>query len=92
MLFYIWEDARAQLPGVIPFIYIPAIWSQYPVSLLSAYRREWLQPDGCRPAGIALLSGCSEGLVLLMTVASLFTDIAGNTPHLKGEETLVQRR
>ena len=30
VLFCIWEDTRAQLTEIIPFIYISAVWGQHP--------------------------------------------------------------
>ena len=57
------------------------------LSSFGAYCREWLKPDDCQIAGIVLFPGCPQAhtgrLQSLMTVTSLFTDMAGNSPSLK---------
>ena len=82
---------------IIPFICISAILGQYPVfffhilSFLGAHPREWLvwESNGYQIAGILLLLDCPEcsgahigRLQSLMTVTSLFADMAGSSPFL----------
>ena len=73
------------LTEIIPFICISAIWGQYPAFSLSAH------PQGAA-AGLQVLFflgalGAQKftfgGPESRMTVTSLFTDIAGNTPFPK---------
>lgn len=76
-------------PEVTPFTCTPALWGQSP-ELQGAPRRESsLQPGGCQVAGIALLPQCPQDSEIhfwrawsLMTVASVFTEMAGNTHFL----------
>ena len=49
---------------------------------LSAHRREGLQLMAADHAGLLLLPECPGGLEALMTVTSLFTAMAGNSPFL----------
>ena len=73
VIVYVWEEAR--------------VWTHWNhsscasqlsgVSLLHN-RREWLQPD----PSIVFLPGCPGELESPMTVASLFIDMARNTPFL----------
>ena len=56
------------------FICVSAVWGQSPVF----HHREWLQPD----PSIVFLPGCPGELESLMTVTSLFIDMARNTPFL----------
>ena len=60
----------------------PVIFSH--LEFFSAHHREWLKPDGCQGTGIVLLPECPGVLELLMTVTSLFTDMAGNIPFPSG--------
>ena len=59
----------------------------YP-EFLRAHHRKWLQPNGCWLQGffsfLSVLRAHIERLQSLITVTSLFTDMAGNTPFLKG--------
>ena len=91
-LFQAWEDAGVWIPDIIPFTSISVIWAQYHClshpELLRAHSREWLQSDGYQMPGILLLE-CPQdsgthigGLESLMSVTSLFTDMAGNIPFL----------
>ena len=76
---------------IIPFAPVSAIWGQYLFlshpELLRARSREWLQSAGSSrstsPSWVPLGSGThGGGLDSLMTVTSLFTDMAGNSPFL----------
>ena len=56
------------------FICVSAVWGQSPVF----HHREGLQPD----PSIVFLPGCPRELESLITVTSLFIDMARNTPFL----------
>ena len=77
------KTQESGLTEISSFICISALWGHYPVfshpEFLKPHHREWPQHD---LAGI-LLSECPGGLELVMSVTSLFTDIAGNTSFLK---------
>ena len=73
------------LNEIIPFTCISAIWGQYPMLFLSAHHSEWLQPKSCPIAGTVFPPGFPGGLEPLMTVTSLFTDMAGNIPFLSSQ-------
>ena len=47
------------LTEITPFACTAALWGQRP-ELLGAARRAWLQPGGCRVAGIVLLPECPQ--------------------------------
>ena len=70
-------SGKMQEPGlteIIPFIFISAIWGQYPVfftsplcQILGDCCREELQPNGCHVAGIVLLwAGIADGCDILV--------------------------
>ena len=44
-LFYVWEDARNGIIGIIPLIRTSVIWGQYPVFLPPEF------PSGCTVGG-----------------------------------------
>ena len=77
------KTQESRLTEISPFICISAIWGQYPVfshpKFLKPHHREWPQQD----LAAVLLSECPEGLELVISVTSLFIDMAGNTSFLK---------
>ena len=77
------KTEESGLTEISPFICISALWGQYPVfshpEFLKPHHREWPQHD----LAVVLLSECPGGLELVMSVTSLFTDMAGNTSFLK---------
>ena len=64
------------LTEIIPFICISAIWGQR-LLVFSAHLREQPQHDSCQITGVVLFPGCPGELESLMTVKSLFIDMAG---------------
>ena len=77
-----WKMQEAGLTEIIPSIGISAIWGQYPEFFLSAHRKSGCSLLAARLQILFFLPGCPGGLELLMTVTSLFINVAGNTPFL----------
>ena len=93
MLFSVWEDARVWAVCYHSFhMHLSCLGPEshifHILSSLGAHHREWLQSwrlldPRCSPSWVPLrLRNSLWRLQSLMTVTSLFTDTAGNTPFL----------